>query len=253
MSSHKVLVFISTYNEAKNIENLFNKIEKLNLPIDVLFVDDNSPDGTGGIIDKLSSRHENVFAIHRNTKKGIGSAHITGIKWAYRHRYNRLVTMDCDFTHSPSKIPDFIRNSYDCDLVVGSRYIEKESLADWHIGRKIITTVAHYMTKFFLKIPYDATGAFRLYRLDKIPENIFNAIRSKGYSFFYESLYVLSVNGVSIKEIPIQLPSRNAGHSKMTFKDIWHGFFYLICLSIRTLINKKSFIPAHKEKANEKN
>jgi len=157
------LIFIPTYNEAENVEALYRRIESLGLASDFLFLDDNSPDGTGQVIDRLVAENPRVHAIHRPGKLGIGSAHRDGIRWAHQHGYQVLVTLDCDFTHSPEFIPEFLRCSSDYDVVLGSRYLCKNSLVDWSVLRKVLTGVWHFITAKLLRMPYDATGAFRVY------------------------------------------------------------------------------------------
>ena len=241
----KTLIFIPTYNESENIEQIYNEITELGLNTDLLFIDDNSPDGTGKIIDKLVKNTSNTDVIHRSGKLGIGSAHLDGINWAYNNHYEALITMDCDFSHSPSYIIDFINNSTNYDIVVGSRYMQKDSLESWNYFRKSLTHLGHFLTTVLLGMHYDASGAFRLYRLDKIEKGIFNLVVSKGYSFFFESIFILHLNKCSIKEIPIHLPARTYGHSKMTIKDIWNSLTYLISISTRKSVNKKSLIYEH--------
>lgn len=241
MHERKTLVFIPTYNERENVEKIYNEIDGLGLDLDVLFLDDNSPDGTGEIIDELAKRNNRVHVIHRKGKLGIGSAHQVGIKWAYQHNYSLLITMDCDFTHPPDYIPVIINNSDDFDVVVGSRYMLKNSLAGWNLFRKFLTLAGHFMTKHLLKMPYDATGAFRLYHLDRITEYTFENVSSKGYSFFFESLYILHLNSHSIKEIPINLPPRTYGHSKMRLKDAWHSLAFLFTTSLTTLFYREKY------------
>src|ERR1022692_282269 len=208
MFQSKTLIFIPTYNEVENVERIYREIKSLNLGTDILFLDDNSPDGTGTWIDGLVEKNNDTFIIHRSGKLGIGSAHQAGIKWAYGRSYEILVTMDCDFTHSPSYIINFIRHSDKSDIVVGSRYMKKHSLASWNLFRKFLTKLGHFLTVNLLNMPYDASGAFRLYSLKNIDKNIFSLIQSNGYSFFFESLFILNYNKVRITEIPIELPSR---------------------------------------------
>lgn len=204
----------------------------------ILFIDDNSPDGTGKLLDKISKKNRRVKVIHRPGKLGIGSAHLDGIRWAYKHRYGELVTMDCDFTHSPSYICEIVNASNDYDVVVGSRYLQKKSLVGWNVYRKVLTSVGHLVTKMLLGMSYDASGAFRLYRLERIPRKIFSLVVSKGYSFFLESLYILNLNGLKIGEIPIKLPARTYGHSKMALKDILLSTNLILSLYIRSITNK---------------
>jgi dolichol-phosphate mannosyltransferase len=241
-SDRKLLIFIATYNESENVEALFNRVRALNLDADILFLDDNSPDGTGGIIDRIASDNSNVHAIHRSGKQGIGSAHLAGITWAYDHKYQTLVTMDCDFTHAPERIVDFIAHSENNDIVVGSRYLQEGSLRTWNALRKTLTHVGHRLTNSLLHMPYDATGAFRLYRLDRIPAGVFGMVYSSSYSFFFESLYICWRNGARIYEIPIELPARTYGHSKMAWKDALRSTTLLAHLYIKNRIDPRSFL-----------
>jgi dolichol-phosphate mannosyltransferase len=238
----KLLIFVATYNEAENVEALFRRIRGLNIDADVLFLDDNSPDGTGKIIDVLAAANSNVYAIHRSGKMGIGSAHLAGIAWAYEHKYQTLVTMDCDFTHAPERIVDFLAQADKYDIIVGSRYLQKDSLRNWNLLRKTLTRVGHWLTNALLRMPYDATGAFRLYRLDQIPAGIFDLVYSRSYSFFFESLYICWLNGARIREIPIELPARTYGHSKMAWRDVIRSTTLLAHLYIKNYIDPRIFL-----------
>jgi len=240
----KCLIFVPTYNEAENVGGLYGQIGGLNLDAEILFLDDNSPDGTGQIIDRIAAENQGVHTIHRSGKLGIGSAHATGIRWAYEHGYELLVTMDCDFTHSPDRIADFLAQSQDYDVVVGSRYLQEGSLKTWNALRKTLTRVGHWLTTTLLRMPYDATGAFRLYRLDRIPAGTFDIVSSQSYSFFFESLYVLWLNGWRVKEIPLELPARTYGHSKMVLKDVIRSTWLLGYLFLKTRIDRQSLIYA---------
>jgi dolichol-phosphate mannosyltransferase len=244
VAAEKTVLFIPTYNEADNVRIIFDQIKALNLRTDILFLDDHSPDGTGAIIDELAANNKGVFAIHRPGKLGIGSAHKDGIRWAYEHGYTTLITMDCDFSHSPDYLKDFISHGEDYDVVVGSRYMSKTSLTEWSLYRKLLTYVGHFLTDRFLKMPYDATGAFRLYRLKQIPPGIFDLVQSDGYSFFFESLYILHLNKRSIREFSIHLPRRTYGDSKMSLKDAFKSFLFLVRIYVRTLSRKESYIYA---------
>ena len=228
----RLLIFIPTYNEADNVEAIYCEICKLQLDADFLFLDDNSPDGTGRIIDRMVSASPRVHAIHRPGKEGIG-AHRDGIQWAYDHGYKVLITMDCDFTHQPQTIVQFLHHSADHEVVIGSRFIEKNSLPNWNLQRRAITYFGHFMTRLMLGMPLDATGAFRAYRLDRIPPALFHLVQSRGYSFFFESLYICWLNGLNVKEIPVTLPARTQGHSKMAIRDAVQSFKMLMALRRR--------------------
>jgi dolichol-phosphate mannosyltransferase len=241
MHNMKLLVFIPTYNEKEYVGIILSEIMDLGLDLDILFLDDNSPDGTGEILDEFAKKNNRLQVIHRQGRLGIGSAHQEGIRWAYQHNYTHLITMDCDYSHPPYYLPVIIDNSQDFDVVVGSRYLIKNSLEGWNLFRKFLTSTGHFLTKYLLKMPYDATGAFRLYHLDKIPEYAFDIVSSKGYSFFFESLYILQLNSYSIKEIPIKLPARTHGQSKMRIKDAFHSLTLLLTIYATTLFNREKY------------
>ena len=222
------LVLIATYNEKDNVENLFHSIRSLNLNLDIVFFDDNSPDGTGRIIDQLVNDYDNTYAVHRPSKDGVGSAHQTGISWASSHGYAIVITMDCDFTHGPHYLPTFLEQSMESDVVVGSRFIDDSNLDGWSQFRRGTTHLANILTSILLRLPYDATSGFRLYRLTKDLEKTISGVRSPGYSFFFESLYRLNQDKFLISEISVILPPRTQGNSKMTLSDAWD--------SLRTLM-----------------
>lgn len=231
-----MLIFIPTYNERGNVERLCAQLLMLQLDADILFVDDDSPDGTGVVLDRLAAGNKAIKVIHRTGKLGIGSAHQVGIEYAYAHQHDVLITMDCDGTHPPEYIPQFIQRSaaQHWDIVVGSRYINKDSLSEWTLFRKLLTYGGHLLTTNLLNLPYDASSAFRLYQLNRIPRELFGLVRSSGYAFFFESLYVLNLNRLRIGEVGIVLPARGAGHSKMSLKEATRGLWRLaqMCLTI---------------------
>jgi dolichol-phosphate mannosyltransferase len=219
---------VPTYNERENVEILYAQIRALGLDLDLLFVDDNSPDGTGAILDRLAATDPRMGVVHRAGKEGVGSAHLAGIREAYSRDYRILVTMDADLTHSPSLIPRFLAHAEDAALIVGSRFLDRESLADWSPVRRFLTWLGHLLTRRLLGVPYDATGALRLYRLDRIPPEAFDGVRARSYDFFFESMFVLCRRRVSVLEIAIPLPRRTYGHSKMTRRDIFGSVVKLV-------------------------
>lgn len=236
-----ILIIIPTFNENKNIniliENIFNK----SLEFIILIIDDSSTDGTLETIKNLQKTHKNLFLLQRPKKMGIGSAHIDGIKWAYKNNYLKVITMDGDLTHSTDKINEFIEQGKNFDLVVGSRFLDKNSLNDWNFHRKLLTYFGHFCTKFFLKIDIDATGGFRFYNLNKIPFLLFDKIESKNYSFFIESIFIIQTNYFSITEVPLTLPKRTYGTSKMRISDLFQSLNLLISLFFLRLFNIKKF------------
>lgn len=240
-STRPPLVFIPTYNERDNAQRLLTSLLELPQKLDILFLDDNSPDGTGELLDQLATVHPNVYVIHRRSKLGIGSAHYDGISWAYEHQYATLITMDCDFTHRPECINVALQMPEVVDCVIGSRYMKTNSLPGWNLLRRTLTYSGHLMTRIVLGMKYDATGAFRLYRLDRIPRGAFQLVNSKGYSFFFESLYVLVVNGYTIGEFPISLPARTYGHSKMDLREALKSVKLLLSIFLVSKFNPEKY------------
>ena len=235
----KILVVIPTYNEIENIEILISQLIKNNNNYDLLFLDDNSPDKTYQVIEQFKKKYQNIHLIIRPKKLGIGSAHLDGILWAYKNNYEKVVTMDSDLTHSPEIIESFLKSSKECDVLVGSRFINKKSLQDWSMHRFFLTHLGHFLTKFFLSLPYDATGGFRIYNIKNINKNVFTLTKSKGYAFLFESLYYLYNSKYLIYEKEIMLPKRAYGNSKMKFKDISHSLQMLCLLYLKKFIFKK--------------
>ena len=240
--NNRTLVLIPTYNEKENVEKIYYDINSLGLNLDILFIDDNSPDGTGSFLDSLSMNYPNIKVIHRRNKLGVGSAHLYGIKWAYLNQYSTLITMDADYSHNPGSIINLLANKNECDVIVGSRFIKKGSLPGWSISRKIWTNCVHIVLQISLNLRYDATNAFRLYRLDRIPLKLFTLVHSDSYPFFFESLFILYLNKFTIKDIPIILPARTYGHSKMKFKDIAKALFTLIRVFFLSKFNSRALL-----------
>ncbi|MBX3226841.1 MAG: methyltransferase domain-containing protein [Labilithrix sp.] len=243
MSGKRTLVFIPTYDESENVGAMCEQILALGLDADLCFCDDASPDGTGRLIDELAARHPRVLAMHRSGKLGIGSAHLDGIAWAYEHGYERLITLDCDFTHSPADIPRMIAagESSGAALVVASRWHAGDSLPGWSPIRKGLTTLGHVLTKSMLGVTNDATGAFRIYDLRKIPRRLFDLVTEKGYAFFFQSMFILTENRFPIVEIPIVLPARTYGHSKMSMLEVKRSVEQLAKLFVARQTNPAQF------------
>ncbi len=239
--SADTLIFIPTYNERDNVERLCSEILSLAPEAGLLFLDDNSPDGTGEVLDRLARADRRVRVIHRPGKQGIGSAHREGIAWAYQEGYSRLVTMDCDFTHSPSDVANVMASAGDFAVTVGSRFLRRDSLAGWGRFRVLLTHGGHAVTRTLLRLPFDASGALRVYHLPAIPREAFSLVRATGYGFFFESLFILAQNGVSIQEVPIVLPSRTAGRSKMNLREIVRGVSYLFFICGLNLLHPARF------------
>jgi len=240
-NSKDLLIAIPTYNERENVEMLIEAITKTGIDADLMFVDDNSPDGTGQLLDSLKPKYPRLQVAHRPGKQGIGSAHQYAIRTAYQLGYKKLMTMDCDFTHRPERLPEMLAAAKGNDVVVASRYMSKNSLPGWNIFRRILTHSGHFMTTWLLKMPYDATGALRLYNLETIPLYAWDTITSNGYSFFFESLHILFLNKFKIAEIPIELPSRTYGNSKMDKREVVRSVKLLFATYMTKVMNPERY------------
>ena len=224
----KSLIIIPTYNEAQNCELLHKKIRENNKEIDILFIDDNSPDKTYTVVEKIIEKDPKTILKRRNSKQGIGSAHKFGFRWAFENKYNIVLTIDADLSHDPGLINDMIKLSAEYDIIITGRFLNKDSLEEWSIYRKFITHSRHLVVKFLFKIPYDTSGAFRCYDFSKIKLDDLFIAKDNGYSFFWESLITLYYKNYTICELPMKQPSRKKGSSKISFKDIFKAIYYLI-------------------------
>lgn len=241
-SEKRLVISIPTYNEATNIEGIYNSLREISSSADFLFIDDNSPDGTGNLIKQICEKDNKVFLHERPKKLGVGSAHIYAIKWAYDNGYDNLLTLDADFTHTAKAVKNILDLSESNEgIIVGSRFIDKNSLPGWTFYRKFMTHYGHFLTKFLLGIPYDATGSLRLYNLKAISYQVLSLVKSGGYAFFPESMFVLSNNNIKIKEVPVTLPSRTYGNSKMTIKEVLKTVRLLMTISLRNWLYPNTY------------
>ena len=225
------LIIIPTYNERKNINLIINKIKKnISFNYNVLFIDDNSKDGTQEILKK--NKNKKIHYIIRNNKLGIGSAHKFGIKQGYKLKYKYIITLDCDGTHDPKYINTMLKKIKENDMVITNRFVKRNSLKEWSYYRKFITSVRHLFVCLIFGVDLDSSGAFRIYDTQKIKISDILKAKSNGYSFFTESTIILN-NLYKIGQIPILLPKRYSGYSKMKFRDIVIGFFNILFLYLK--------------------
>ena len=225
---NKVLIVIPTYNEKKNVNLIVKKIFLYLKNFEILFIDDNSPDGTKEIIKYLRNKKKNIYLIVRKRKMGIGSAHKLGIKWGYNKGFKKIVTMDCDGTHNPLYIKKMLKKLNYSDLVITNRFIGKKSLVGWPFYRKFLTILRHFIVRLTLKMPFDSSGALRCYDMKNIKLNDILLAKDNGYSFFWESIFILNKKNYKILEIPIKMPNRIEGNTKMKLSDIFYALYYLM-------------------------
>jgi len=223
----KALIIVPTYNEKENIAGIINAVLAQGDDIDILVVDDNSPDGTGKIIDRLAASETRIHVIHREGKLGLGSAYIAGFKWALANTDTRFVfEMDADFSHDPNAIPELLEAMKDHDLVLGSRYLYGITVINWPLSRLILSYGANVYTRIITGLPLkDSTGGFKCFRRETLEQLPLDTIRSDGYSFQIEMNFFCWKKGFRIVEIPIIFTDRRVGISKMSRKIIWEAMF----------------------------
>ena len=214
----KALIIIPTYDEKENIAEISKAILELPYDFEILIVDDNSPDGTGDIADKLSADDNRIHVLHRQEKQGLGPAYIAGFKWGLAHQYDLLFEMDADFSHRPCYLHDFMEAIKEADLVLGSRYITGVNVINWPLNRLLISYFANRYSMAVTGLPVrDATGGFKCYRRKVLEAIDLDKVRSTGYAFQIEMSMRAAAKGFKIVEIPIVFYDRKKGASKMSF------------------------------------
>lgn len=216
----RTLVIVPTYNERENIIRLIDAVLSQDPAIDVLVVDDGSPDGTGEIVDERAGTDCRVFILHRARKLGLGTAYLAGFAWALERDYELVFEMDADFSHDPSHLPQFLESALDADLVLGSRYRDgKVTVVNWPITRLILSYSANIYARFATGLPlFDATGGFKCFHRKVLEAIDLKDVRSNGYAFQIEMSFRAWRKGFRIVEIPIVFVDRTEGQSKMSKK-----------------------------------
>ena len=213
----RALVVIPTYNEAKNLQNLVPQVVSQDPRIEVLIVDDNSPDGTGHIAETLAGWNPRVHVLHREGKRGLGTAYIEGFRWALERGYDYILEMDADFSHDPGHLKDFLTAVEGADLVLGSRYLGgKVSVVNWPMTRLMLSYSANIYARRVTGLGiWDLTGGFKCFRRHVLEAIDLSEIRSNGYAFQIEMSVRAWRKGFRLKEIPIVFVDRTEGDSKM--------------------------------------
>lgn len=226
------LIIIPTLNESKNIKILITKLNILYKKIDILVVDDNSVDGTLNILHQIKKSKKNIKVVCRKKARGIGSAHLHGIKYAYKKKYSICITMDADGTHSPKIIKKMLRiiKFKNFDIVNTNRFLQSKSIHDWPLFRKMITYFRYFLVKIILNTGFDSSGGFRCYNLKRINKKHFLLTKNKNYFFLIESLYFFEKLNYKIYELPNKLKFRSANQSKMKIYHILESLLSLLKL-----------------------
>ncbi|MFH1208334.1 MAG: polyprenol monophosphomannose synthase [Candidatus Omnitrophota bacterium] len=240
VAKENVLIVIPTYNEAVNIENLIGKIYSLPIDPSVLILDDNSLDGTSGVIKKLQAHYPKLYLIDRERKSGLASALKNGFQFALEKGYDVIIQMDGDLSHSPDSISEMIDLLSQYDLVIGSRYVENGGALSWRLGRFLMSRLGNIYAKTLLQIPInDLTSGFKCIRRDVLESFNFDSLSSKGYSFQIEVTFFSFLKGFKIKEHPIIFKGRMDGKSKMSSEIAIEAFWKVIILSFYRLFARR--------------
>jgi len=223
----KTALIIPTYNEVENIGRLIRALKRLKIHLKIIVVDDASPDGTGKIVSKIPG----VVLISRRGKLGLGSAYKEGFKYAFSHGYDVVGTMDADFSHDPKFLPKMIAEIKNHDMVIGSRYIKGGSIIGFNFIRKLISGTAQFAARVILGLKVkDATSGYRIYKKKVLAGIKFYSIRSQGYSYLIESLFLATKSGFRVGEVPIIFKNRRLGSSKISSAEILKALFTVVRL-----------------------
>ena len=229
----KILIFVATYNEAENISSFIEKVLELNINLDLLIIDDNSPDKTWEIVNSYKKKNNNIQLIKREDKHGLDTAHKLAFNYATENNYDYLITLDADLSHDPTKIPNFLNELENHAFVIGSRYM-KNGKNEMKLGRYLLSIFGNKIIKLILGINCDEfTSSYRGFNLNNLKNFDINKVSSKGYSFFMETVYLVNFTGNSIKQIPIRFKDRAKGDSKIPKIELFRTIKNLFILKTR--------------------
>ena len=233
------LVVVPTYNERENLPQIVPRILATDPRLDVLVVDDGSPDGTGAIADSLAAADARVHVLHRTTKEGLGRAYLAGFGWALQRDYAWVFEMDADFSHDPKYLLDLLKKVEDADLVLGSRYASGVNVINWPMSRLLLSWFANKYVRWVTGLPLtDATGGFKCFRREVLQAIPLDRVASNGYAFQVEMSYRAWKKGFTLGEIPIVFVDRVEGHSKMNKRIVREAIWMVWWLRLQALLGK---------------
>lgn len=236
ISLDKAVVIIPTYNEIANIEKMLTTLDNLHPALNVLIIDDGSPDGTAHIVKNFQEKKKNLHLLERQGKLGLGTAYIKGFRWALENNFEAVITMDCDFSHEPEAIPSFTEKMGDYDLAVGSRYIGGIRIMNWPMQRLLLSYFASIYAKIITGIPFsDSTGGFNCYSAKALRSLNLDKVFSIGYAFQIELKYKVWSQGLPCLEVPITFYERTNGKSKMSKKIVLEAVINVFRLRIKKI------------------
>ncbi|MFI3298979.1 MAG: polyprenol monophosphomannose synthase [Rikenellaceae bacterium] len=242
MSQHKSLVIIPTYNEIENIEAMINKVFSLEESVDLLVIDDGSPDGTAAVVKSMQEKYSGLHIVERTGKLGLGTAYIAGFKWALERDYDYICEMDCDFSHNPDDLTKLISACRDegFDLSIGSRYVTGVNVVNWPMGRVIMSYYASKYVRTVLGMKVrDCTAGFVCFTRKVLQTINLDDVRMKGYGFQIEMKYSTFKLGFKIKEVPIIFTDRTEGTSKMSGGIFGEAFWGVLKMRFRKIKSKE--------------
>ncbi|MHB1050451.1 MAG: polyprenol monophosphomannose synthase [Bacteroidota bacterium] len=235
----KALVIIPTYNESPNAEKIITEVLQQSDMVEVLIVDDNSPDGTADIVKQMMVSNKRIHLLQREKKLGLGTAYVAGFKYAIERQFDFVFEMDADFSHNPKEVPIMLGKMNECDLLIGSRYIKGVNVVNWPMKRLLLSYFANIYTRVITGMPvYDATAGFKCYKRIVLETINLDAIRSNGYAFQIETNFMAWRKGFIIKEMPIVFVDRRVGVSKMNKKIVYEAAFMVWKLKLRSIFNQ---------------
>ncbi len=235
----RALVVIPTYNEIDNITDIIGDVLASHPSVDVLVVDDNSPDGTGAAVRRLQTNNSRVHLLEREGKMGLGTAYCAGFLYGLKHNYDFMLEMDADFSHDPKEIPRFLDEMRNADVVIGSRYVSGINVVNWPMTRLLLSYFANIYTRWVTGMPImDATGGFKCFRTDVLRKIDLTKIRSNGYAFQIEINFKAWRAGARMKELPIIFIDRRSGVSKMSKNIIYEAAFMVWKLKFSSLFSR---------------
>jgi dolichol-phosphate mannosyltransferase len=233
------LVIIPTYNERENIEPMLDRLLALPYGLEVLVVDDGSPDGTGALVEARGAREPRVHVLRRAGKMGLGSAYRDGFRYALKHGAEYIFEMDADFSHDPDSIGEFLAAAAEVDVVLGSRYLHGVTVVNWPISRLILSYCANRYTRLVTGLPVnDATGGYKCFRRRALEAIDLDRVQSDGYSFQIEMSFKCWKRGFTLREIPIMFVDRRAGTSKMNHGIVWEAAWMVWKLRLMDLLGR---------------
>ncbi|MEW6219638.1 MAG: polyprenol monophosphomannose synthase [Thermodesulfobacteriota bacterium] len=239
MDIQKGLVIVPTYNERDNIAELAAEVLAVDRRLDILFVDDNSPDGTGQLADRLAGDNARIQVLHRPRKLGLGTAYLAGFRQAVAAGYDVVFEMDADLSHHPRYLPDLLAAIQDCDLAIGSRYSFGVNVVHWPMHRLLLSYTANLYTRLVTGMPvHDATSGFRCYRRRTLEAIALDQVVSEGYAFQIEMAYRCWRKGLRLREVPIIFADRHRGATKMSRRIIAEALWIVWRLRLASLFGR---------------